>query len=326
MSRSAIPAIVVGGYLGAGKTTLINAFLREPGGVRATVLVNDFGAVNIDAGLIENARGNTMALTNGCACCSIGDNLLEAALAAAEAAPAPDLLLVEASGVAHPGRIADTLSGVGALAPAICLSVVNGARLARNARDKFISRLFAAQIECADFLSLNRFDEASTRFLRENFTPLPRSASISELIFADLEPRWQKTASEMPLENAGFRTETITLPSPIALETLKRWLRDLPAGVERLKGVVAVDTGTGCVEPRFLGFSQGSYTLAPASPEQAAKSGTIVAIVRHGAEAGLALPQAPPFHPGGHSPGRAPLAGKETSRTTRQKRNGSSCV
>ncbi|HHL21967.1 MAG TPA: GTP-binding protein, partial [Aliiroseovarius sp.] len=149
MSRSAIPAIVVGGYLGAGKTTLINAFLRDPGGVRATVLVNDFGAINIDAALIENARGDTIALTNGCACCSIGDNLLEAALAAVASTPAPDLLLVEASGVAHPGRIADTLSGVAALAPATCLSVVNGARLARNARDKFIARLFAAQIEGA---------------------------------------------------------------------------------------------------------------------------------------------------------------------------------
>ena len=291
MSRARIPAIVVGGYLGAGKTTLINAFLRDPGGVRATVLVNDFGAINIDAGLIENARGDTIALTNGCACCSIGDNLLEAALAATGAAPAPDLLLVEASGVAHPGRIADTLSGVAALAPAICLSVVNGARLARNARDKFIARLFAAQIEGADFLSLNRFDEASIRFLRENFTRLPPTAAIGDLIAPGARPHRQGRASRTPPESTGYRSQTLTVPSPVALETLERWLRDLPAGVERLKGVVAVDTGAGVVEPRLLSFSQGSYDLTPASPKQAAISGRIIAIIRRGAEAGMAAPE-----------------------------------
>ncbi|HHL20201.1 MAG TPA: GTP-binding protein [Aliiroseovarius sp.] len=291
MSRAPIPAIVVGGYLGAGKTTLINAFLRDPGGVRATVLVNDFGAINIDAGLIENARGDTIALTNGCACCSIGDNLLEAALAATGAAPAPDLLLVEASGVAHPGRIADTLSGVAALAPATCLSVVNGARLARNARDKFIARLFAAQIECADALSLNRFDDAASRFLRENFTRLPPTAAIGDLIAPGARPHRQGRASRTPPESTGYRSQTLTVPSPVALETLERWLRDLPAGVERLKGVVAVDTGAGVVEPRLLSFSQGSYDLTPASPKQAAISGRIIAIIRRGAEAGMAAPE-----------------------------------
>ena len=291
MSRAPIPAIVVGGYLGAGKTTLINAFLRDPGGVRATVLVNDFGAINIDAGLIENARGDTIALTNGCACCSIGDNLLEAALAATGAAPAPDLLLVEASGVAHPGRIADTLSGVAALAPAICLSVVNGARLVRNARDKFIARLFAAQIECADALSLNRFDDAASRFLRENFTRLPPTAAIGDLIATGARPHRQGRAFRTPPESTGYRSQTLTVPSPVALETLERWLRDLPAGVERLKGVVAVDTGAGVVEPRLLSFSQGSYDLTPASPKQAAISGRIIAIIRRGAEAGMAAPE-----------------------------------
>ena len=291
MSRVRIPAIVVGGYLGAGKTTLINAFLRDPGGVRATVLVNDFGAINIDAALIENARGDTIALTNGCACCAIGDNLLEAALAATEAAPAPDLLLVEASGVAHPGRIADTLSGVAALAPAICLSVVNGARLARNARDKYVARLFAAQIECADFLSLNRFDDASTRFLRENCTPLPPTAAIGDLIGLGARPHRQGRASGTPPESTGYRSQTLTVPSPVVLETLERWLRDLPAGVERLKGVVAVNTGAGRAEPRLLSFSQGLYELTPANPKYTVNSGTIIAIFRRSAEVGLSSPE-----------------------------------
>ena len=291
MSRARIPAIVVGGYLGAGKTTLINAFLRDPGGIRATVLVNDFGAINIDADLFENSRGDTIALTNGCACCAIGDNLLEAALAVTASPPAPDLLLVEASGVALPRRIADTLSGVAALAPAICLSVVNGARLVRNARDKFIGRLFAAQVETADFLSLNRFDQAAARFLHENLAPQPPSASIGELITVNRRSRREAADFEILPKNVGLRTETIAIPSPVPLHTLHQWLRGLPAGVERIKGVVAVVSETGVVAPWFLSFSQGLYDLTPANPKLDVNSGTIIAIFRRGAEAALSAPE-----------------------------------
>jgi hypothetical protein len=67
---------VLGGFLGAGKTTLVNALLREARGLRLAVLVNDFGAVNIDAALIEGAAAEgVVALTNGCVCCAVGDDL-----------------------------------------------------------------------------------------------------------------------------------------------------------------------------------------------------------------------------------------------------------
>ena len=67
-----IPVTVIGGYLGAGKTTLLNRLLADPQGVRLAVVVNDFGSVNIDAALIANREGETISLTNGCVCCSIG--------------------------------------------------------------------------------------------------------------------------------------------------------------------------------------------------------------------------------------------------------------
>ncbi|AVO37149.1 CobW family GTP-binding protein [Pukyongiella litopenaei] len=158
-----IPVVIVSGYLGAGKTTLINQFLREPQGLRATVLVNDFGAINIDAALIENADGETIALTNGCACCTIGNDLLGAARRVAEARP--DLLIVEASGVSEPGRLAMLLRGVGALAPARILTLINGARARSNATDKFVGRLFVSQIRNAHFISVNR-DEGQRDFVR----------------------------------------------------------------------------------------------------------------------------------------------------------------
>ncbi|MCH1486932.1 MAG: GTP-binding protein, partial [Alphaproteobacteria bacterium] len=72
-----LPLTILGGYLGAGKTTLINRLLSGNtslrGGKRLTVLVNDFGAVNIDAGLIAEHNGDTISLANGCACCQLQD-------------------------------------------------------------------------------------------------------------------------------------------------------------------------------------------------------------------------------------------------------------
>src|SRR5689334_11982857 len=70
-----LPFTVIGGFLGAGKTTLVNALLAQPGGARLAVLVNDFGAVNIDASLIAAREGDTIALSNGCVCCAMGDDL-----------------------------------------------------------------------------------------------------------------------------------------------------------------------------------------------------------------------------------------------------------
>ncbi|WP_343231026.1 GTP-binding protein [Variovorax sp. WS11] len=73
--KQRLPLTVIGGFLGAGKTTLVNRWLREAEGKRIAVLVNDFGALNIDAALIVGASGDTIALTNGCVCCQIGDDL-----------------------------------------------------------------------------------------------------------------------------------------------------------------------------------------------------------------------------------------------------------
>ena len=75
-----IPVTVIGGYLGAGKTTLVNHLLRNANGLRIAVLVNDFGALQIDADLIEAADGDTISLANGCICCSLAGGLVEAML------------------------------------------------------------------------------------------------------------------------------------------------------------------------------------------------------------------------------------------------------
>ena len=107
MSMAPLPMIVISGYLGAGKTTLINRLLRAARGQRIMVLVNDFGAINIDADLLQRAAEDTLTLTNGCICCTMGADLFLALGDALDRRPRPDLLVIEASGVAHPRNIAE---------------------------------------------------------------------------------------------------------------------------------------------------------------------------------------------------------------------------
>ncbi|MCG6953324.1 MAG: GTP-binding protein, partial [Betaproteobacteria bacterium] len=105
-----LPVTVIGGYLGAGKTTLVNHLLRHAGGKRLAVLVNDFGELPIDADLIESQNDAVISLAGGCLCCSFGSDLLGAVNSLTRRVPRPDQLLIEASGVALPDAIAASLS------------------------------------------------------------------------------------------------------------------------------------------------------------------------------------------------------------------------
>ena len=93
-ARQPIPLVVLGGYLGAGKTTLLNQLLLNATGRRVTVLVNDFGEINIDAALIRERGADVIQLENGCICCSIGGRLAEALTAIDAQAERPELLVI----------------------------------------------------------------------------------------------------------------------------------------------------------------------------------------------------------------------------------------
>ena len=101
-----LPVTVVSGYLGAGKTTLVNGILAGDHGLRIAVLVNDFGEVAIDEALIVNREGDVVALANGCMCCQIGGDLYDAIDRLLRMRDRFDHLLIETSGVADPSRIA----------------------------------------------------------------------------------------------------------------------------------------------------------------------------------------------------------------------------
>ncbi|MBA3869191.1 MAG: GTP-binding protein [Anaerolineae bacterium] len=106
--RFPIPLTILTGFLGAGKTTLLNHILHGNHGLRIAVLVNDFGAVNIDSQLVVGIEGETVSLSNGCICCTIRDDLLTETVRLIQRPQPPEYIIVETSGVSEPATVAMT--------------------------------------------------------------------------------------------------------------------------------------------------------------------------------------------------------------------------
>jgi G3E family GTPase len=180
-----IPYSVVGGFLGAGKTTLLNRLLRDNRGVRYAVLVNDFGRLNIDAELIVQHGGATIALANGCICCSIADGLSDALLRLLETPDPCDHILVEASGVADPARIAD----FALLDPALLLDGVivlaDAAALNDQLDDRLIGDTVRRQLAAADIVVLNKIDLAAACMLDNSLAACRRHAGQAVILRAE---------------------------------------------------------------------------------------------------------------------------------------------
>lgn len=156
---------VIGGYLGSGKTTLVNHLLREAD-ERIAVLVNDFGDINVDFDLIESRDDNTIELSNGCICCSMVDGFSEALDMIVDLDPRPTRLVVEASGVADPATVAAYGHGPGLTLDAVI--VLADAETIRDAVDhKYVGQTVSQQLAAADVLVLNKADLVDAESLAE---------------------------------------------------------------------------------------------------------------------------------------------------------------
>jgi G3E family GTPase len=155
------PFTVIGGFLGAGKTTLLNRVLAGARGPRYAVLVNDFGALAIDEALISAHDGQTIALANGCICCSMSDGFITAMLTLMQAPERFDHVLIEASGVSEPDRIMDFARLDPLLVPDAILVLVDAETLTARLSDPKVGEVVATQIRTADILVLNKTDLVS---------------------------------------------------------------------------------------------------------------------------------------------------------------------
>ena len=190
MANKPVKIVMLTGYLGAGKTTLLNHILSNDGGIRAAVIVNDIGEVNVDASLIKDgglsATDNLIPLTNGCICCTLADDLANQLSDIAESGDF-DYIIIEASGICEPVPIAYTISafcdaekvgGEPKLALDNIVAVVDCARmydefhggrdlLAEDIDEDDIEALLISQIEFCSTLVLNKVDTVTPEQLAE---------------------------------------------------------------------------------------------------------------------------------------------------------------
>lgn len=184
------PVTLITGYLGAGKTTLVNHLLRHANGRRIAVAVNEFGALPIDQDLVERASGDVLTLAGGCICCSFGDDLTSGLIGLA-ARQDIDCILIETSGVALPGAVAQSLSLVAGLAHEATLVLIDAETARKLARDKYLADTILRQLAEADLVVLNKIDLVSdeTRVeLRAWLVDTASRARIVETEFGALSP------------------------------------------------------------------------------------------------------------------------------------------
>lgn len=89
-----IPVLLVAGFLGAGKTTLVNHLLQNPDGRRIAAVVNDFGAIDVDATLLGLSADGVVSLKNGCICCSLQGDLMRTLVTLTRRHPSPDAIVI----------------------------------------------------------------------------------------------------------------------------------------------------------------------------------------------------------------------------------------
>ena len=250
-----VPVVVIGGYLGAGKTTFINRVLVSARD-RITVIVNDFGSVNIDASLIRNASGDTIELTNGCVCCSVGDDLVGAMYGIVDSSPRPDLVIIETSGVADP-RIASSYAHIPGLRAGAIMVMVDATQLDRQLANRMVSGTVTRQIEAADVLLVTKlatdtnsgtdkgttgvpFDGIASRVRSMNGSaPIVNADGFDPLLLTAIEPRMVRAQAQHGTAHSS-RTEHITARDR---DEVLASLGSLGPAVVRAKGIVATRHG-----------------------------------------------------------------------------------
>ncbi len=243
-----IPVTILSGYLGAGKTTIINRVLTGGHGLRIGVLVNDFGPVNIDAGLIAAEGEDLVELSNGCVCCSIGDDLGAAMSALAARPNPPDRLLLEASGVAEPARIAMSAGYWPGFELDAIVVAADVETIEARARDKYVGRLVRNQLAAAELIVLTKSDLVRPERKTEVMGWLRLQHPEARIVAAadghvPLEILLGETGSAASRIMAGpanphFATAVWYPQGPVDTARLAERMAVLPTWVHRVKGFV----------------------------------------------------------------------------------------
>ncbi|TDJ23168.1 MAG: hypothetical protein E2O54_08485 [Gammaproteobacteria bacterium] len=259
-----VPVTIIGGYLGAGKTTLINRLLAGPLDRTLGVLINDFGAINVDAELIAAHEGETLTLTNGCVCCSIANDFGSALERLRDSNI--DHVLVEASGAAVPSKVADIAQTWPGYRLAGTRVLVDATDWRRQLNDKYIGHLVRAQLHGAGLRLVTKLDlcdqpDRELDAIQREFGRAHPSASGQVepgLIFGDDRGGAlpSDVSSTRPALTSTVFESRVTLPHQPLLDVLSA----LANRLERIKGWVETERG-----PFVVQLAGHRVTMTPAA-------------------------------------------------------------
>lgn len=254
MSGPPLPVTVVGGYLGAGKTTLVNHLLRSADGRRIAVLVNDFGTTPIDRDLIVAADGETLEISGGCVCCSYGSDLMETLMALPRQRPDVERVVLEASGVALPGMVANAVTLLEPYRIDAIVVMADAETVERQADDPYLGDTIQRQLAAADLVVLNRCDlvddtarDRTIAWLADHapdarVVPTTHARIAPELLIGLRDgstPHRRATLQALGVPDAASLYDTLELDMPpeVDLRELGSLLAAPGSGVLRAKGM-----------------------------------------------------------------------------------------
>lgn len=266
-----IPLSLVVGFLGAGKTSFLRAQLSEARarGLRVGVIVNEFGSVDVDGALLRESAQTLAAVAGGCACCAGQDDFLEAVHSMSQNMSF-DAIAVEASGLADPLILLESLALPALMKRVRVARVVCVADASNwNATAGALGPLMRRQLELADTIILNKTDlisAAPLRALQDKLAVLNPRASVELAREGDAPgaslwdlsaPIATLTATARDNFHASAHTVWLALPHPLEGAELERALGELGENVWRAKGLVRVRGQDGLQLVQLSGGAQG---------------------------------------------------------------------
>jgi G3E family GTPase len=274
--RAVLPVLVVTGFLGSGKTTLVNRVLGGADGARLGVVVNDFGEIGIDGALIAESTDDVIELADGCLCCRNNGDLEAALTALAARADRLDGIVVETSGLADPTGIVEEIGNSRIDTPLALVGVVTVIDCQEFDANLRHATVAYRQMVAADLFVLSKTASApaadveripSRLKMINSVAPVVRDREAVDAVASLLAPqaapvRRREGPEPQTREHATLPAVTLAVPEPLDRVRFTSWIDGLGPTVVRVKGLVAFEGGGPPLVVDRVG-SRTTFRLAP---------------------------------------------------------------